>query len=142
MLGFLQLLLEQYPPALAPVDYASRLLRHCLTQYASVLDSRPGVITATAESGGGKRGKKRARGAEDGLIGGLEGRETKALSEHTVEIVMSCLKRTYLSVCTFLTFSRIAPSPHAVAFAVLVDFLHALALVAAPASGGLPQDGV
>ena len=44
-------------------------------------------------NGGGKRGKKRARGAEDGLVGGLEGRESKTLSWQDSEVIIKSLKR-------------------------------------------------
>lgn len=92
LLGFHHLFFELYPPTLVPVDYPSRLLRFSLAQYASILDARPGVVAVSAESGG-KRGKKRARGAEDGLIGGLEGREAKAISVDTAELACASLKR-------------------------------------------------
>ena len=50
-------------------------------------------MSAAPSNGGGKRGKKRARGAEDGLIGGLEGRETRAVPEQAVEVALAALKR-------------------------------------------------
>ena len=48
-----------------------------------------------------KRGKKRARGAEDGLVGGLEGRERSALSSQEIDIIAASLS-CELNTCSSL----------------------------------------
>jgi hypothetical protein len=67
-------------------------------------------------NGGGKRGKKRARGEEDGLIGGLEGREAKKIPGEEVDVIVAALERE--SRLTFsldrdclLTYCRFAVTP-------------------------------
>jgi hypothetical protein len=86
------LLLTLYPSENLPVEYPTRLLKVCLGKAGGLLDSRPdtGMIT---NGGGGKRGKKRQRGQEDGLVGGLEGRDARAMSESTGEVILEALKR-------------------------------------------------
>lgn len=88
------MLFTLYPPALSPVDFPTRLLRSCLSRYSALLSSdRSSPLALAANVANGKRGKKRARGAEDGLIGGLEGRDSRAVSQDTVQAVLASLKR-------------------------------------------------
>ncbi|KAK4684195.1 hypothetical protein P7C73_g6003, partial [Tremellales sp. Uapishka_1] len=90
LLNFHNLFLTLYPPALLPLEYPTRILRLCLSSYSPLLDSRP--LPVAVGTGGGKRGKKRARGAEDGLVGGLEGRENKSLTNDSGEVIRASLK--------------------------------------------------
>ncbi len=87
-------MLTLYPPALLPIDYPSRLLRLCLGKLSPLLEPRPQPSAGPIVNGGGKRGKKRARGAEDGLVGGLEGRDSKSLGDEEIEVVLESLRRS------------------------------------------------
>lgn len=86
-------MLSFYPPALLPIDYPTRLLRFCLGRLSPLLDTRPLLTTTPMTNGGGKRGKKRARGAEDGLVGGLEGRESRTITTGDSEVILESLRR-------------------------------------------------
>lgn len=86
-------MLTFYPPALLPAEYPTRLLRLCQGKLAPLLDPRSMPSVEPMMNGGGKRGKKRARGAEDGLVGGLEGRESKTVSWQDSEVIMKSFKR-------------------------------------------------
>ncbi len=91
---FHHLMLTLYSPALLSIDYPTRLLRLCLGKLSPLLEPRPLPATGQAPmpNGGGKRGKKRARGAEDGLVGGLEGRESRALSSEESGVILESLR--------------------------------------------------
>ncbi|TYJ56301.1 hypothetical protein B9479_002992 [Cryptococcus floricola] len=108
LLRFHSLLLTLYPPSLLPVEYPTRLLRSCLSSLSPLLgDKRDSVAAASKnESGGGKRGKKRARGAEDGLVGDLEGKGRRGLPQSELECIVSALSLTPL----LHTASLLAPS--------------------------------
>ncbi|ODN85653.1 hypothetical protein L198_07482 [Cryptococcus wingfieldii CBS 7118] len=108
LLRFHSLLLTLYPPSLLPVEYPTRLLRSCLSSLSPLLgDKRESVAAASKnESGGGKRGKKRARGAEDGLVGDLEGKGRRGLSHSELDCIISALSLTPL----LHTASLLAPS--------------------------------
>ncbi|WWC87015.1 uncharacterized protein L201_001898 [Kwoniella dendrophila CBS 6074] len=92
LLKFHQLLLTLFPSALASPEYPTRLLRICLTRVQPLLANKTKADTSSGNIGGGKRGKKRARGAEDGLVGGLEGRESRSLKAIDVEVVVQALR--------------------------------------------------
>ncbi|WRT64888.1 uncharacterized protein IL334_001824 [Kwoniella shivajii] len=112
LLKFHNLFLTLYPPAIVPVEFPTRLLRLCLTKLQPLLENKSrSNDSSSAQVGGGKRGKKRARGAEDGLVGGLEGREGKSIGQREGEIIVHALKLTPLLHATplfspsLLTFS-------------------------------------
>ncbi|WVQ74084.1 hypothetical protein IAR50_003668 [Cryptococcus sp. DSM 104548] len=98
LLRFHNLLLTLYPSSLLPVEYPTRLLRSCLSSLGPLLgDKRDSVAAASKnEAGGGKRGKKRARGAEDGLVGDLEGKGRRGLTHSELESIISALSLTPL----------------------------------------------
>ncbi|WWC67835.1 uncharacterized protein I206_101752 [Kwoniella pini CBS 10737] len=91
LLKFHHLLLSIYPPAIVPLEYPTRLLRLSLTRVQPLLENRSKSDILSGNTGGGKRGKKRARGAEDGLVGGLEGRESRSISSREVEVIVMAL---------------------------------------------------
>lgn len=99
LLRFHSFFLEQYPSSLVPVEYPTRLLRLSLGQLAPLLDTKAPLAPAAAQMNGGsstsKRGKKRARGAEDGLVGGLEGRDRANLAKGEVDVIVESLRREY-----------------------------------------------
>lgn len=127
LLQFHHMLFTLYPPALAPVDYPTRLLRSCLSRYSAIISSdRPTASASLAANvANGKRGKKRARGAEDGLIGGLEGRESRAASHATVQAVEASLKREHRGVYqgAKLTFSGRSAAFNTAPCAITPDLL-------------------
>jgi hypothetical protein len=82
-----------YPSSIVPVEYPTRLLRLSLAQLSPLLDPKAQVVPAAAsDSSMSKKGKKRARGAEDGLVGGLEGRDRVNLTREEVDVVVESLK--------------------------------------------------
>lgn len=92
-----RLLISLYPPALLPTEYPTRLIRICLGRLSPLLDSRPlpGGPGGSALNGAGsvgKRGKKRARGAEDGLVASLEGRSGRTIGSEG-EVIVEALQR-------------------------------------------------
>ena len=88
-------LLSLYAPALIPASFPTRLLRHALTALHPVLPQRNSQIGfGTVESG--KRGKKRARGGEDGLVGTFEGRAARALGSDEIEVALAALQREFI----------------------------------------------
>ena len=94
----------------------TRLLKYCLARSGALLEKRD-VPVAMVNGSGGKRGKKRARGAEDGLIGSLEGRAARPISAEDVQIILACLKREYtvtrsMSRVNDLT-AKVVPDLHA-----------------------------
>lgn len=93
---FHRLILNLYPPAVLPTEYSTRLLRLSLRKLAPLLEPWSVSVTAKLTNGGGKRGKKRVRGAEDGLVGGLEGRESKGVSNDEIEVVLESLRCSLL----------------------------------------------
>ncbi|WWD22092.1 hypothetical protein CI109_106581 [Kwoniella shandongensis] len=112
LLKFHHLFLTLYPSALVPAEYPTRLLRLCLTRLSPMLDSRSkSVDIGSSANGGGKRGKKRARGAEDSLVGGLEGRDGRAMGLDECAVALGSLRLTPLLHSTpllspsLLTFS-------------------------------------
>jgi hypothetical protein len=86
-----------YPASIVSVEYPTRLLRLSLGHLAPLLDpkaqSAPVQAHATNGSSTSKRGKKRARGAEDGLVGGLEGRDRPILAGKESDLIVESLKR-------------------------------------------------
>lgn len=82
------LLLEQFPAAVLPLEYTQRLLKFALGVMGSVMEQKQPTVTAV------KKGKKRARGQEDALIGGLEGRAPKPVSEQVANVVLAALDIT------------------------------------------------
>ncbi|AFR95231.2 hypothetical protein C343_03324 [Cryptococcus neoformans C23] len=95
LLKFHTLLLTLYPPSLVPTDYPTRLLRFCVSTFSPLLERKDVSASAVAsknESGGGKRGKKRARNAEDGLVGDLEGKGRQSLGTGEVKVILQALK--------------------------------------------------
>ncbi|WVQ84129.1 hypothetical protein IAT38_006276 [Cryptococcus sp. DSM 104549] len=98
LLKFHTLFFSLYPSSLHLTEYPTRLLRLCLSRLTPLIEPRS-KASDSVESGagaGGKRGKKRARGAEDGLVGGLEGRGERALGEDECAIIVAALKLTPL----------------------------------------------
>nr|XP_018265574.1 uncharacterized protein I303_01944 [Kwoniella dejecticola CBS 10117]OBR87732.1 hypothetical protein I303_01944 [Kwoniella dejecticola CBS 10117] len=91
LLKFHRLLLSLYPPAIVPLEYPTRLLRLSLTRVQPLLENRAKSEIPSGNTGGGKRGKKRARGAEDGLVGGLEGRDARTFHTEEVEVIIQAL---------------------------------------------------
>ena len=99
-LRFQKLLFTQYTPAMVPVDYPTRLLQLCLTLLNPLLETRSsgpqainghgGMINGGADSNR-RKGKKRARDAEDGLIGSLEGRAVRPIGEEEAAVILSAL---------------------------------------------------
>ncbi|WOO82813.1 uncharacterized protein LOC62_04G006299 [Vanrija pseudolonga] len=85
--------LEQYPAAILPTEYVTRLLRFALGVIGTALDSKPTTAVPVHQ---GKRGKKRGRGAEDALVGGLEGRAPKPVSKADAEVILAALELTPL----------------------------------------------
>ncbi|CAD6577358.1 MAG: hypothetical protein TREMPRED_001937, partial [Tremellales sp. Tagirdzhanova-0007] len=85
-----------YPSAILPAEFSTRLLRLSLHKLAPLLEPSPLPAAAKLTNGGGKRGKKRVRGAEDGLVGGLEGREGRAVSSDEIEVILESLELTPL----------------------------------------------
>lgn len=93
LVHFHSILLEVFPPAILPLEYTTRLLRFSLGIMGSLLDTRPqssSTITPQHRS----KGKKRARGAEDALVAGLEGRASRPPSQEVVDIVLAALELT------------------------------------------------
>lgn len=84
-------------------------------------------------TGGGKRGKKRARGAEDSLVGGLEGREAQAVTHETVKAIIASLQ-CKLDDALLADDSGIDASYDALALAIAFDILHQTPLVTTFAS--------
>ena len=84
-----------YPSSIVPVEYPTRLLRLSLAHLSPLLDPKGQAVPApAADSSSSKKGKKRARGAEDGLVGGLEGRDRVNLTEEEVDVIVESLKCT------------------------------------------------
>ncbi|KGB80224.3 hypothetical protein CNBG_6062 [Cryptococcus deuterogattii R265] len=95
LLKFHILLLTLFSPSLVPTDYPTRLLRFCISSFSPLLERKNVSASAAAsknESGGGKRGKKRARNAEDGLVGDLEGKGRQSLGAGEVDVILQALK--------------------------------------------------
>ncbi|KIR51254.1 hypothetical protein I315_06296 [Cryptococcus gattii Ru294] len=95
LLKFHILLLTLFSPSLVPTDYPTRLLRFCISSFSPLLERKDVSASAAAsknESGGGKRGKKRARNAEDGLVGDLEGKGRQSLGAGVVDVILQALK--------------------------------------------------
>lgn len=65
-------------------------------------DVSASVAASKNESGGGKRGRKRARNAEDGLVGDLEGKGRQSLGAGEVDVILQTLKREFYSLCTYI----------------------------------------
>ena len=96
LLKFHSFFLEIYPSSIVPVEYPTRLLRLSLAHLSPLLDPKGQAAPApAADSPTSKKGKKRARGAEDGLVGGLEGRDRVNLTEEEIEVIVESLKCTY-----------------------------------------------
>lgn len=83
------LLLEQFSAAVLPLEYTQRLLKYALGIMGSVMaQKQPTTLSAV------KKGKKRARGQEDALLGGLEGRAPKPVSQQVANVVLAALDLT------------------------------------------------
>lgn len=85
---FHSIMLNMYPAGVLPVEYTTRLLKFSLGVMGGLLDARPPTSVPAAQ---GRKNKKRARGQEDALIGGLEGRAPRATSAVEAEIVRAAL---------------------------------------------------
>lgn len=97
LLRFHSFFLELYPSSIVPVEYPTRLLKLSLGHLSPLLDPKGQAVPTTdiVTNGSGsssKKGKKRARGAEDGLVGGLEGRDRATLSSEEVDVIVESLK--------------------------------------------------
>lgn len=92
LVAFHKILTDAYPAATLPVEYTSRLLRFSLGVLGSLLDSRPPAVAAAAP--GGRKSKKRARGAEDALVGTLEGRAHRGTSKAEADVIIAVLGLT------------------------------------------------
>lgn len=90
---FHSILLNVYPAAILPVEYTTRLLKFSLGVMGNLLDARPQTASAPAAQQG-RKNKKRARGQEDALVGGLEGRAPRATSKIDADIVRVALDLT------------------------------------------------
>jgi hypothetical protein len=105
LLRFHSFFLELYPSSIVPVEYPTRLLKLSLGHLSPLLDPKqtPAASTPAANdsSSSSKKGKKRARGAEDGLVGGLEGRDRSNLASEEIDVIVESLK------CKRLLLSRI-----------------------------------
>lgn len=98
-------MLTLFSPSLVPTDYPTRLLRFCISSFSPLLERKDVSASAAAsknESGGGKRGKKRARNAEDGLVGDLEGKGRQSLGAGVVDVILQALKRESFSLRTYI----------------------------------------
>ena len=105
-----------YPPSLCPIEYPTRVLRLCLARLSPLLELKTQTNLANGSGvsgGGGKRGKKRARGQEDSLIGSLEGRQSRPMSGNIVDIILAFLK----SKSTIIT-SLISSHPSFTSYAI------------------------
>lgn len=99
------LLLEQFSAAVLPLEYTQRLLKFALGVMGSVMEQKQPTISAV------KKGKKRARGQEDALIGGLEGRAPRPISEQAANVVLAALEMTpQLHKAPFLPASHLTLS--------------------------------
>ncbi|KAK8846849.1 hypothetical protein IAR55_005937 [Kwoniella newhampshirensis] len=144
LLKFHRLLLTLYPSSLVSVEYPTRLLRLCLTKLSPLLDSRSKPVNIGSQAnGGGKRGKKRARGAEDSLVGDLEGREGRAVGVNECAVALEALKLMSLLHPTPLL------SPSLLTFSIRLHLSLYLTLLslpgtafASPSSCGELQNGV
>ena len=91
-------MLSSHPPALLAIDYPTRLLRLCLGVLSPLLEPRPLPVSGPITNGGGKRAKKRAREGEDGLVGGLEGRESTMFGAGEIQLMVESLKCAWASL--------------------------------------------
>nr|XP_019047315.1 hypothetical protein I302_03924 [Kwoniella bestiolae CBS 10118]OCF26245.1 hypothetical protein I302_03924 [Kwoniella bestiolae CBS 10118] len=128
LLKFHHLLMTIFPPAIVPLEYPTRLLRLCLTRVQPLLENRSKADISTGNAVGGKRGKKRARNAEDGLVGGLEGREARTVGEGEVKVIVCALKLVPLLHPTPLL------SPSLLTFSIR---LHLSLYLSIPSLGGM-----
>lgn len=87
LLQFHSILLEAYPAGSLPAEYTTRLLRFSLGVMGTLLDARPTPTAAPS----GRKSKKRARGQEDALVSGLEGRAPRAISKADADILVAAL---------------------------------------------------
>jgi hypothetical protein len=79
ILRFHALFFSAFSPAMLPSETTERMLRYCCQRIVPLLEQRSPTASHQLNGGGGNRGKKRARGAEDGLVAGLEGRAVRGL---------------------------------------------------------------
>lgn len=78
------------------MEYPTRLLKLSLGHLSPLLDPKGQSVpvpdaVANGSSSTSKKGKKRAMGAEDGLVGGLEGRDRANLSSEEIEVIVESL---------------------------------------------------
>lgn len=92
------LFLQIYPSAIWHPDHPIRLLKLCISKLSPLLDTAAtsNVSLVTANGAGGKKGKKRARGEEDGLLASLEGREGRRIGVEGA-VALEALQCEYLA---------------------------------------------
>ncbi|RXK39042.1 hypothetical protein M231_03666 [Tremella mesenterica] len=88
-----QLLLDVYPATIWPVEYTTRLTKFVLSCLSPMLDkpSEPSHGPKLDLISSGKRGKKRVRNDEDGLISGLEGRDGRGVSDEEMGVMLEVM---------------------------------------------------
>jgi hypothetical protein len=119
LLRFHSFFLEIYPSSIVPVEYPTRLLKLSLGHLSPLLDPKGQAVPTTdiVTNGSGstsKKGKKRARGAEDGLVGGLEGRDRANLSSDEIDVIVESLncKLTWSAVQAEELIESVVPLAH------------------------------
>jgi hypothetical protein len=122
------ILLKSFPAATWPTEYASRLLRSALSALGTLLDAKPAAAAPVGP--GGRKSKKRARGAEDALVGALDGRAARGPSKSDVDMAAAFLRLT-----GDLHTAPLLP-PALLAFSLRVHLALRLALRARPALAG------
>jgi hypothetical protein len=141
LLRFHSFFLELYPSSIVPVEYPTRLLKLSLGHLSPLLDPKGQAVPTTdiVTNGSGstsKKGKKRARGAEDGLVGGLEGRDRANLSSDEIDVIVESLNckltPTVPKERSNLFVSRAIGSYHPGTRPCLVDILHQTTYLALP----------
>lgn len=101
LLRFHKLLLSVYPVATWPPDHPARLLKQCLSRLSPLLETgssstgtsiSAGMANPVNGTSAAKKGKKRARGEEDGVLASLEGREGRRIGVEA-ETALEALQR-------------------------------------------------
>jgi len=130
-----------YPSSIVPVEYPTRLLRLSLAHLSPLLDPKGQAVPAPAadsSSSSSKKGKKRARGAEDGIVGGLEGRDRVNLTEDEVDVIVESLKCTFSARITCRNLELIFSGPiypyYSPTCSCVIDFLDTITYLALPRS--------
>ncbi|EIW68840.1 hypothetical protein TREMEDRAFT_74182 [Tremella mesenterica DSM 1558] len=88
-----QLLLDVYPATIWPVEYTTRLTKFVLSCLSPILDKPSESSHGPKQDliSSGKRGKKRVRNDEDGLISGLEGRDGRGVSDEEMGVMLEVM---------------------------------------------------